>query len=144
MLQTLDRTIIDKVGSLLFFIILSTILYFNFLSFSLIENIIFIPLSIISFINLIFILFTPIAKIDDSNLFLYSEIQPILYDVKPQIINLSEVESLMISEKIVYNIAIFRLNNGKTIYHSFPSKRRARVLKFLWFINENTNIAFVK
>ena len=144
MTKTLNRPLLDKVIVLLLLTFIAVIVYFDIMSFGLIGKILWISLVSIVFINVLFVLFTPIVKIVDSKIFFYSEALPILYDFKPQIVNLSEIKSLMISEKLIYPRAIFKLNDGRIVYHGFPSKRKARMTRFISFIKENTEIDVVK
>jgi len=144
MTKILNRPILDKVIALLLLTFIAVIVYFDIMSFGLIGKILWISLVSIVFINVLFVLFTPIVKIVDSKIFFYSEAVPVLYDFKPQVMNLSEIKSLMISEKLIYPRAIFKLNDGRIVYHGFPSKRKARIIRFISFIKENTEIDIVK
>jgi hypothetical protein len=144
MIKTLNRPTLDKVGSLLLFLFTATILYYNILSFSLIENILLTSFTIIAFINILFVLFTPVAKIVNSDILIYSEALPVLLDIRPKAINLSEIKSLIISQKLVFPRVIFKLHGGKMVYHSLPSKRKERVMRFISFIKENTEINIVE
>ena len=89
MTKTLNRPLLDKVIVLLLLTFIAVIVYFDIMSFGLIGKILWISLVSIVFINVLFVLFTPIVKIVDSKIFFYSEALPILYDFKPQIVNLS-------------------------------------------------------
>jgi len=144
LVKKLNRPILDLAGSVLLNIVAAAILYFNISSFGLLETIIWILIVAIVFANVLFVLLTPIAKIADSKIFLYSEALPVLYDFKPQVLKLSEIKSLTISEKLIYPRAIFKLNNGRMVYHGFPSIREARVIRFISFIKKNAEIDITK
>jgi len=144
MTRVLKRPIFDKISSTLFSIIIASALYFHFFSFDLLEKILFLFLSIIVFFNVLFILLTPIAKINESKILIYSDNLPILFDIKPKEINLTDVKSLIFSEKLIFPRGLFKLYNGDTVIHAFPSKSEKRINQFFSFIQENTEIDIVK
>ena len=88
-------------------------------------------------VNAAFILLTPIGIIENSTLCLFSEAQPIIVNLRPQRVALTEVSELQIDKKAIFPRAIFYLPHGTRIYHGFPSRSEQRIQKFLEFIGKD-------
>lgn len=95
-------------------------------------------------VNAAFILLTPIGRIENSTLCLFSEAQPIIVNLRPQRVALTEVSELQIDKKSIFPRAIFYFPHGTRIYHDFPSRSEQRIQKFLAFIGEDVQHTIIE
>ena len=141
---TLNRTIIDKLGAAILFVIVVLLFGKDFGDYTIVGKSIWVVASAALFINVIFILSTPIAKIKDSTLSLYSEVQPIVFALKPQIVDLKDLNNLEIRKGFIEFRAIFSMSHGSKAYHGFPAASEKRVERFMNFLIKNTESEVIK
>ena len=140
----LKRTTLDKVGSMLG--VLGGILFYivsaeDYESFG---KSVILFLCVALLVNAIFVTFTPILKINNNKLYLYAEVQPILFSLKPQILDIKQITKLEVSRATFEYRALFTLRHGKTVVHGFPATRNERVVNFLQFLKDNTESPVVE
>lgn len=141
---TLNRTVLDKLSPVA---LLGALLVFSYYIYNDIDNLekaLLFVVALFFFINAIFINLTPIAKLKDNELTLYQESQPTVFNIKPHIFNVSEINEIEIDRKLLEFRAIFKLRHGTTIYHSFPATREKRIKMFFEFLSRNTNLEIIK
>lgn len=144
MVAILNRRVLDKIGAILLLLIVLVIVWAEYDTFSTLGKTVGAICVICAVINSAFIFLTPIARITDSILMLYSESQPIIFDFKPKIIDIGEIVDIKISSNLLEYRAIFSLRNGAKIYHGFPAKRKNRIKLLLEFLYKNSNSEIAK
>ncbi|MEW8041806.1 MAG: hypothetical protein AB2777_16360 [Candidatus Thiodiazotropha endolucinida] len=141
---TLNRTGFDRLGSLALVIALLLFSYYAFSHMNGFEYFLLFIAFIIFLTNAIFINLTPIAKLQGNKLTLYQESQPTVFNIKPQTFDITEINEIEISRKLLEFRAIIKLRHGATIYHSFPATREKRIKMFFDFLTENTKLEVIK
>ena len=137
MKNKLNRTIYDRLGSMVILAITCGIVYLYHEELGLFGILISILAILGALVNFIFINFTPIAKINGTNLCLYAESQPIIFTIKPNCFNTQELNNVEIKKGFLEFRAIFSLPHGRTVYHSFPAVRETRIKLLFQFLCDN-------
>ena len=140
----LNRTITDKFLSILMLVTVLIMFSMSYGKFDIYEKVIFILFIYASLTNAFFILATPSVKINGSSIELYSEVQPVILNFKPQIININEIIDIETSKKLLEYRLIFTLPHGSKIYHGFSATSDNKVKNLLAFLSENTNSEIIK
>ncbi|MES9829885.1 MAG: hypothetical protein ABW201_16590 [Candidatus Thiodiazotropha sp.] len=141
---TLNRTGFDKLGSVALLVALLMFSYYVYSDMDSLEKAILYIAVFIFLTNAFFINLTPIAKLQGKILTLYQESQPTVFNLKPQTFNITEINEIEISRKLLEFRAVFKLRHGRTIYHSFPATREKRIKMFFDFLSDNTNSEIIK
>jgi len=136
--KILKRTTLDKIGAVLG--LLCGILFFfvSIEDYEIFGKGVILLLCIALLVNAIFVTFTPILKIHNNKLYLYSEVQPIFFSLKPQVLDIGQIIKLEISKSTFEYRALFSLRHGGSIVHGFPATKNERVIKLLEFLHNNT------
>ena len=140
----LKRNILDRASALLVLAIVIVLFGRNAYTYDIFEKAILFISCAVLLVNSIFINLTPAAKIKGGALYLYAECQPIIFAIKPQIVNVDDIIKLEIRRETFSNRVIFSMPHGQKIYHGFPSGRNARVKGFLEFLDNNTQSEAIK
>jgi len=140
----LNRTIYDRSGSSVILVITCGIIYLYHEDFGLFGILLSTLATLGALVNFLFINFTPIAKINGNNLCLYAESQPIIFSIKPNCFNAQELNSVEIKKGFLEFRAIFNLPHGRTVYHSFPAVREARIKLLFEFLCNNLESNLIK
>lgn len=144
MKAALNRTLIDKSGAVILFLLVLLFFGKDFGGYGLAGKSIWVVVCAALLINAVFILSTPVAKISNSKIYLYSEVQPIVFSLKPQIVDLNDLNNLEIGKGFIEFRAIFYLSHGGKIFHGFPVTSDKNVIRFVKFLFENTESEAIK
>lgn len=144
MKATLNRTLFDKAGALVALLIALFLFGMDFNSYSLVGKAIWVIFSVALLVNTLFVVVTPIAKLEDDTLFLYAEVQPILFSLKPHVLKLSELSNLEIKKGLIEYRAVFSTSYGAKVIHGFPATSDKRVNRLLEFLIDNTQSEIIK
>ena len=132
----LQRTILDRLGALLLALGMGALFVLLSDKAGMVERTVLALLSAATLANLLFVLATPIARRRGGVLYLYSEVQPVVFDLRPRQVDLSRVSELVIDKRTLYPRAIFRLPHGVEVFHAFPMRSERRIQAFLRFIGD--------
>lgn len=135
MKSVLPRPIVDKMASLALLGGAGTVFTLESPS-ALLGQLGFGALVVGAAVNAAFVFLTPVARMNGRIMSLYSEAQPVVFDLRPKQINLQKVRNIIIDRKSIYPRAILCLVHGERVYHGFPSRSEERIKKFCGFIGE--------
>lgn len=120
-------------------LLVSVMLWWEFDEVGLFGKSVFLICCIAASINFIFIIVTPAAKIINSELFLYAGVQPIFFNLRPQVVSINSITNLEIAKGLIEYRAIFSLPHGNKVYYGFPATSDKMVQIFLEFLISNTD-----
>lgn len=143
MKRILGRTLLDRGGALVLVVIAGGVFALEYQS-STASTVIFGMLLLAAGTNAAFVLLTPIGKIENSVLYLYPEAQPVVVNLQPQRVELSQVSELLIDKKSIFPRAIFCFSHGVRIYHGFPSRSDRRIKRFLEFLGKDVQYKIIE